>query len=310
MFSSLWNFLTLPALPRTSFALTPTHLALIEMQKRSGNFYPKKLGIQTLPVGLVNASMTEPNIARESEFISLLSASAQQAGFGRRLKLSVTLPEGSAHSSVVTLENKPGSRAELAQMMEWKIGRATNLKAAELHLSFQPLSSLTGQPRWLVAAVHKQVLAQYERLFSQLGWQVGFVLPQHLGEAQWLRRGEIAATDDQVLVSVNEQGFVVVIVRGQEPLLIREVSCSMEEREDELFRLMVFYRDRLNPTNPVKRLLIVADPSEQAVFAKALAAALEQSPQKLAPITLGLDLDASAPFHRMAAAAGLATLAF
>lgn len=310
MFSSLWNFLTFPALPRTSLALTPTHVALIEMQKRTGNFYPKKLGVQTLPEGLVNASLTEPNILREAEFITLLTTTAQQAGFSRRLKLSVTLPEGSAHSSVITLENKPSSRAELEQMMEWKVGRATTLKPADVQMSFQPLSSLTGQPRWLVAVIHKQVIAQYERLFAQLGWQVGFVLPQHLGEAQWLLRGEIAANDDQVLVSVNHQGFVVVIIRGQEPLLIREVVCSPEEREDELFRLMVFYRDRLNPTNPVKRMLIVGEPSEQAIFSKAVSAALEQNPQKLAPITLGLDMDATAPFHRMAAAAGLATLAF
>lgn len=307
---SLWNFLTLPALPRTSFALTSSHLTLLEMQRRRGHFQPKKLGVQALPPDLVRASLTEPNILREADFISVLSATAEQAGFSRRLKLSITLPEGSAHSIVATLDNKPHSRAELEQMLIWKIGRATNLKATEMRTSLQSLSNLDGQPRWLVTAVHEEVLKQYERLLSQLGWQVGMVLPQHLGEAQWLLRAAAEAHEDQVLVSVNEQGFVVVIVRGQEPLLIREVSCSVAEREDELFRLMVFYRDRLNPTQPVKHLLIVAEPSEQAIFAKALTAALEQNPPKLAPLSLGLTLDASAPFHRLAAAAGLATLAF
>ncbi len=310
MFSSLWNFLTLPTLPRTTFALTPSHLTLLEMQRRKGHFQPKKLGIQTLPPELVRASLTEPNILREADFISVLSATAEQAGFSRRLKLSVTLPEGSAHSIIATLDNKPHSRAELDQMLVWKIGRATNLKATEMRTSVQPLSKLEGQPRWLVTAVHNEVLKQYERLFSQLGWQVGMVLPQHLGEAQWLMRGEVEAHEDQVLVSVNEQGFVVVIVRGQEPLLIREVSCSVEEREDELFRLMIFYRDRLNPTQPVKRMLIVGEPGEQGIFSKALTAALEQNPQKLAPLSLGLTLESSAPFHRLAAATGLATLAF
>lgn len=309
MFSSLWNFLTLPTPPRTSLALTPSHLALIEMQKRSGGFQPKKLGIQTLPAGLMQASLTEPNVVREADFISLLSSVAEQAGFSRKLKLSVTLPAASAHSIIVTLEHKPASQAELEQMLGWKIGRATNLKAAEMHTSFQPLSSVNGQPRWLVAAVHNHVLKQYERLFAQLGWQVGVVLPQPLGEAQWLLRSATEVNEDQVLVSVNEQGFVVVIVRGQEPLLIREVTCTPEEREDELFRLMVFYRDRLNPTQPVKRMLIVGEPSEQTVFSKALTSALEQTPQKLAPISLGLNLEASAPFHRLAAAAGLATMA-
>lgn len=310
MFSSLWNFLTSPTLPRTSLALTPTHFALIEMQKRGGNFNPKRLAVQSFPAGVIQASLTEPNINKESEFISLLTSSAEQAGFSRKLKLSVTLPEGSAHSIVVTLEQKPKTRTELEQMLEWKIGRATNLKASEMHNSYHPLESQSGQPRWLVAAIHKQVLEQYERLFSQLGWQVGVVLPQHLGEAQWLMRHAAASDEDQVLVSVSGQGFVVVVVRGTEPLLIREVTCSPEEREDELYRLMVFYRDRLNPTQPIKGLLIIGDPTEQAIFAKALTAALEQNPPKVTPISLGLNLDANAPFHRLAAAAGLASMAY
>ena len=307
---SLWNFLTSPTLPHTSLAITPSHIALLEIQKRRGEFSPKKLGVQSLPPELVQASLTEPNVMREADFVSLLSATAQQAGFSRRLKLSATLPEGSAHASVVTLESTPKSRAELEQMLTWKVGRATNLKATEIKITSQPLSAQGGQPRWLVAAVHKEVLAQYERLFSQLGWQVGLVLPQHMGEAQWLLRGEVSANEDQVLVSVNPQGFVVVLVRGHEPLLIREISCAPEEREDELFRLMVFYRDRLAPTQPVKRLLILGEAGEQAPFSQALTAALEQTPQKLVPLSLGLNLEANAPFHRLAAAAGLATLAF
>jgi Tfp pilus assembly PilM family ATPase len=310
MFSSLWNFLTLPTLPRTSLAIMPTHLALLEMQKRGGNFHPKKLGVQPLPEGLVRVSLTEPNITRESEFLTLLSATAEKAGFSRKLKLSVTLPEGSAHSQIVTLEHKPASRAELEQMLAWKIGRTTNLKAADLRLSFTPLSQQSGQPRWLVAGVHQQVLDQYERLFSQLGWQAGLILPQHLGEAQWLLRGGAAADEDQALVSVNEQGFVVVLVRGTEPLLIREVTCTPQEREDEFFRLLVFYRDRMNPTHPLKRVLVIGETNEQGIFSNALTAALEQSPQKLSPLTLGLNLDAAAPFHRLAAAAGIATMSY
>lgn len=302
--------MTSPTLPQTSLAITPSHVALMEIKKQRGEFSPKKLGVQSLPAGLVQASLTEPNVKREADFVSLLAATAQQAGFSRRLKLSASLPEGSAHASVVSLESTPGSRAELEQMLTWKIGRATSLKATDIKTSWQPLSPQDGQPRWLVAAVHKEVLAQYERLFAQLGWQAGVVLPQHMGEAQWLLRGEAAANEDQVLVSVNPQGFVVVIVRGHEPLLIREVVCTPEEREDELFRLMVFYRDRLAPMHPIKRVLVLGEPSEQAVFAQAISAALEQTPPKLAPLSLGLALEPNAPFHRLAAAAGLATLSF
>jgi Tfp pilus assembly PilM family ATPase len=310
MFSSLWNLLTVAALPNTSLAITSSHLALIELQRRGGAFQPKKLGVQTLPEGLVKTALAEPNITREAEFIEALSALADKAGFARRLKLSVTLPAGSAQSQVVTLDQQPGSRAELEQMLAWKISRTTNLKPAEMRTSTQSLSSENGQARYLVAAVHEQVIEQYERVFAQLGWQAGAILPQPLGEAQWLLRSELAHDEDQALVSVNERGFVVVLVRGDEPLLVREVVCAPEEREDEFFRLLVFYRDRLNPTQPLKRLLLIGEPSEQLVFSQALTSALEQSPQKLTPLTVGLNLDAHAPFHRLAAAAGTAALAF
>lgn len=310
MFSSLWNFLTVAALPSTSLSITPSHLALIELQRRGGAFQPKKLGVQTLPEGLVKASLAEPNITREAEFVDVLSTLANKAGFARRLKLSVTLPAGSAQSQVVTLEQPSGARAELEQMLAWKLSRTTNLKPAEMRISMQQLSPEQGHARYLVAAVHEQVLGQYERAFSQLGWQAGAILPQPLGEAQWLLRNQLAQNEDQALVSINERGFVVVFVRGDEPLLVREVICAPEEREDEFFRLLVFYRDRLNPTQPLKNLLLVGDPNEQSVFSQALTAALDQNPQKLTPLTLGLTLEASAPFHRVAAAAGTAALAY
>ncbi len=310
MFASLWNFLTVPKMPHTALAITSSHLALVELNKRGGAFQPKKLGLQTLPAGLVKVSLTEPNITREAEFIEALSALAEQAGFARKLSLSVTLPAGSAYSLVVTLDQKPASRAEMKQMLDWKISRTTSLKSADMRTSFQPLSAHNGQPRYLVGAVHAQVLGQYERAFAQLGWQAGAIVPQHLGEAQWLLRNELDSHEDQALVSVNERGFVVVLVRGHEPLLVREVICEPHEREDEFFRLLIFYRDRLNPSQPLKRILLLGEPSEQIVFSQALTSALEQSPQKLAPLTLGLNLEASAPFHRVAAAAGTASMAF
>ncbi len=310
MFASLWNFLTVPTLPHTALAITPSHLTLVELNKRSGAFQPKKLGIQALPEGLVRASLSEPNITREPEFLEICSALAEQAGFARKLSLSVTLPEGSAYSLVVTLDQHPTSRTETEQMLDWKISRTTSLKTADMRTSFQALTSENGQPRYLVGAVHNQVLGQYERIFALLGWQAGAIIPQHLGEAQWLLRNELDSHEDQALVSVNERGFVVVLVRGQEPLVVREVICEPQEREDEFFRLLIFYRDRLNPSQPLKRILVLGEPGEQAVFSQALTAALEQSPQKLAALSLGLNLEANAPFHRLAAAAGTASTGF
>jgi hypothetical protein len=119
--------------------------------------------------------------------------------------------------------------------------------------------------------------------------------------------------DDQVVVSLNERGFDAVIVRGQEPLMVREVECAPEERENEFYRLMVFYRDRLTlegADKPLNRALMIGPIPEQHRFRNVLASAMERQVVTLDPQQIGLKIDPSAPFSNFAAAGGLATMAW
>jgi hypothetical protein len=119
--------------------------------------------------------------------------------------------------------------------------------------------------------------------------------------------------DDQVVVSLNERGFDAVIVRGQEPLMVREVECAPEERENEFYRLMVFYRDRLTlegADRPLNRALMIGSATEQRRFHNVLASAIERQIVPLDPKQIGLRIDPSAPFNHFAAAGGLATMAW
>ena len=97
--------------------------------------------------------------------------------------------------------------------------------------------------------VRLAVLAEYEAVFERLGWDVGLVLPRHIGEAWWLMRsgnaGKPDASQDALLVSSHEEGFTAVISRAGEPVLVRGVACDAEDRLDELYRLLLFYRERL-----------------------------------------------------------------
>lgn len=307
--SSMWNFLTAPSIPRTALAVSETYLSLVTLRQRGGNFEPRNLGVLRLPQGLVRAHFTEPNIADEATFVEQLNKVATQANLGRVRHLTLALPEGSARSLVVTLDSVPGSRAELNQMLDWKIERSLGDKLGELRMTHKRLSPFNGRAQWLVTATHQAVLAQYERVLQESGWHAGLIVPQHLGEAQWLMRTDL--NEDQAMVSFNEHGFAAVIVRGREPILVRDITCTPEEREDEFHRLMVFYRDRLLPENsPVtlNRLLTIGSSEEQKRFRNTLEAAIETRPQALTPQHLGLKLDPNAPFDRFAAAAGLATL--
>lgn len=311
LISGIWNYLTAPDLPRTALAVSETHLALVTLRRSGREFAPRNLGVQRLPVGLVRADFAAPNISDEATFTEQLTRTATQAGMNRLRGLSVALPAGSARSMVVALDAVPGSRAELQQMIEWKIERTLGQKFGDLRTGYQRLRDFNGRPHWLVSAVHNEVMAQYELIFKGLGWRVGLAVPQHLGEAQWLMRAGL--NEDQVLISLHERGFDAVIVRGREPLLVREVQCAADEREDEFFRLMIFYRDRLLTEDApitLNRVLTVGDVAEQRRFRDVVSSALDKHAVALDPAQLGLKVDPAAPFDHFAAASGLATMAW
>jgi len=311
IFSGLWNYLTVPDLPRTALSIGENHLSIVTLRRSGKEFEPRNLGVLRLPAGLVRAGFSEPNISDEPALIEHLKKTANQAGIARPRALSLALPPGSAHSQVVTLDSVPASRQELTQMIEWKAERAFGQKSADLRISHSRLRNFNGRPQWLITGVHNRVLEQYERIFKELRWHIGLVVPQHFGEAQWLLRQTV--DDDQVVVSLHERGFDTVIVRGKEPILIREVECSAQECEDEFFRLMVFYRDRLQPENSamtLSRLLLLGTVAEQRRFRDVLNSALENHTVSLDPPQIGLKVDPTAPFNQFAAAGGLATMAW
>jgi Tfp pilus assembly PilM family ATPase len=309
--SSIWKFLTTPDWPSTAVAISESHVALSTLRKRRGEFEPRNLGVLRLPKGLVRPSFTEPNVTDEADLVEKLRETLTQAGQRRLRRVAVALPAGSARSLVFTLENLPSDRREVEQMIEWKIERTVGSQISELRIAHERLSDFNGRSHWLASAIHERVAEQYERVLHQLGWQAGLLVPQALGEAQWLMRTDLE--EDQALVSLREDGFDTVIVRGHEPILVREVSCPPEEREDEFYRIMIFYRDRLVPehgTAQLSRLLTLGNPQEQRRFREVLIAALENAAVSLDPAQIGLRVEPSAPFKDFAAAAGLATLAW
>jgi len=309
--SGLWNYLTAPDLPRTALSISETHLAIVTLRRSRGEFEPRNLGVLRLPDGLVQAGFSEPNISDEIALKEHLTRTATQAGINRQRSLSVALPAGSARGQVISIESTPDSRSELSQLIEWKIERSFGHKFSDLRTSSTRLNNSGGRSHWLITAIHSRVLEQYERIFKELRWPVGLIVPQHMGEAQWLIRQK--SKEDQIVVSLNEHGFDTVIVRGTEPILVREVECSEQEREDEFYRLVVFYRDRLVPENEpitLNCLLTLGTATDQRRFREVLSSALENHAISLDPQQVGLKVDPGAPFNHFAAAGGLATMAW
>lgn len=288
--------------------------SVVQLDRGQGGFIVKRAASINLPADLVRPSFDESNLAEPSELVEALSDLLMSAGLMRQRKWSVALPEATARTAILTLEGAAGSRREIEEVLEWKIERTFGAPLKEMRLTRQQLTpNAQKQARYLVSAVRLSVLAEYESVFAALGWQAGLVLPRHAGEEQWLRNG---SRGDGLLLTAHDEGFTAVLMRDNRPLTLRSVFCETEECDDELHRVLLFYRERSgsngddNPTT-VDRLLVVGDRLDKKRVAQITHEVLGVNLKPLDAADVGLRIPGGdLAFDVIAGPAGLARLAW
>jgi Tfp pilus assembly PilM family ATPase len=317
-----------PRLPQAAVALSGEAASVVQLERRGGGLTVRSAGLLPLPAGLVRPSFDEPNVADVPELAGALSELLTSAGLARRKRWSIGLPEASTRTSILTMETAPASRAEAEEMLRWKTERALGAPLDELRVSRERLRpDAQGRARHLVAGVRLSVLSDYEQVFSTLGWQTGLVLPRHMGEAWWLMRDGAAAAaagGDSLLVSSHAEGFTAVILRDGAPLYVRGIICETEDRADELYRFLLFYRDRTSPQaaegadapppiygDGIGRLLVAGTGIDVSQASAIVEETLSVPPRAVQPADLRLAFPSGEiDFRQIAAPAGLAALAW
>jgi hypothetical protein len=301
-----------PRLPPAAVGIESSAASVVQLDRARGAFVIKRAATVKLPANLINASFDENNIAEPDALLEALSDLVTSAGLLRQRKWSVTLPEATTRSAILTIEAAGGSRREVEEVLEWKIERAFGAPLSELRLGRDVLpASGQKQARYLVTGVRLSVLAEYESVFATLGWQMGLVLPRHMGEEQWLRGS--SSGGDGLLLSAHDAGFTAVLVRNNRPLTLRSVFCETEECDDELHRILLFYRDRSGSNGDgtsVSRLLVMGDRLDKRRVAEIAEETLGVKLEPLGAADVGLSVPGDLPFDTIAGPAGLARMAW
>jgi hypothetical protein len=303
-----------PRFPSSAVGIDSNCASVVQLDRTRGGFAVKRAASINLPPGLVHAGFDENNIEDPSDLARVLSDLLAGAGLLRQRKWSVALPETSTRAAVVALETAPGSRRELEEVLEWKIERSFGAPSAELRVSREQLAP-DGQrhSRYLITAVRTSVLAEYEAVFAALGWQAGLILPRHAGEQQWLRNGH---PGDGLLLTAHAEGFTAVLMRNNRPVTLRAVFCEAEECDDELHRVLLFYRERSaangqGDSASVEQLLVVGDwlDKQRVVDITQQTLGVQLKPLNAADVGLIIPTG-DLTFDTIAAPAGLARLAW
>jgi len=300
-----------PNYPRAALGLEQESVTALALQKEGrGRFGIKQAATIVLPERLLTPSFTDVNIASSEEMLVMLDEAVTKAGLRSQKRWSVSLPSSTARTAILTLETEPASASELSELLDWKAENNFGVPAGELRLSQRKISpDAGGKSRYFATAVKLSVIDEYETLFERNGWRAGLILPRAVSEAKWLVDTKNAT--DSLLISSQSDGFTAFILRGDEPAVVRTVNCTESERDDEIYRLLMFYRDRLAndaSANFLEKLLVIGRDFIPEKLREIANEALGRALNVLRPEDVGLILPTQdLSFDDLAAPAGLAT---
>ncbi|HEX8367090.1 MAG TPA: hypothetical protein VF604_00850 [Pyrinomonadaceae bacterium] len=306
--------LTKPNYPKAAIGLERDSLTALALERRGkGQYGIRQAATVILPENLLNPNFLEENISSANELIVFLNEVVNNAGLLKQSRWSISLPSATARTAILTLDNQPSSKQELEEILDWKAERSFGAPAGDLRISQQKISpDASGKPRYFATAVKLSILDEYETLFEMMRWKAGLVLPRAVSEAKWLTDNRNQG--DSLLISSQADGFTAVLLRGSEPTVVRSVTCSATEVDDEIYRLLMFYRDRFaieETGNLLEKLLVVGKHFNFNRLREISAEALGTTLKILRPEDVGLNIPASSlNFDELAAPAGLATFAW
>lgn len=304
--------LTQPNYPKAALGLERESVTALALQKEGKNrFGIKQAATVDLPVNLLTPSFTERNIHSPNEMLVMLEEAIGNAGLRKQKRWSVSLPSNTARTAILTLDNEPASKEELTEILDWKSEQTFGVASGDLRISRRRIKSdASGKARYFATAVKLSVVDEYELLFETLGWHTGLIMPRAVSEANWLVDAKSQA--DSLLISSQSDGFTALLLRGDEPTVVRSVTCGDGERDDEIYRLLMFYRDRFGAdtsVNSLESVLVVGKDFAPAKLKDIAAEALGRTLSILRPEDVGLSMPVQTlQFDDLAAPAGLATL--
>jgi hypothetical protein len=308
------SVLTQPNFPKAAIGFEKNSITALSLQKEGRNLFGvKQAATVELPAHLLEPNFFEKNIANPKELMVLIEDAVVSAGLMGQKSWSVSLPSNSARSAILTLENGVSAKNESEEIFDWKAEQSFGAPASQLRITSQKISpDKEGRPRYFATAVKLSVIDEYETIFENFGWRAGLILPRAVSETKWLT--DASSHTDSLLISSQSDGFSAILMRAGEPAVIRTVTCTDSERNDEIYRLLMFYNDRFAAGNSEKlldRILLIGKDLVPGKIREISSEALGRALQILRPDEVGLNLPASSlSFDDLAAPAGLAAFGF
>ncbi|HLI77991.1 MAG TPA: hypothetical protein VKV02_13685 [Acidobacteriaceae bacterium] len=140
----------------------------------------------------------------------------------RNADLTLIIPDAAVRVLLLDFDTLPTKLSEALPIVRFRLKKLVPFDSDEAMVSFQVLSSTRSMVRVLAVAMPRDVLAEYETLAREAGFEPGAVLPSTLAALASLDEGEGAS----LVVNAHALGVTTAIVRAGILLLHRAVELT------------------------------------------------------------------------------------
>jgi hypothetical protein len=215
-------------------------LAAVRLVRDGGRLRLAAAASLDLPEGVVELSLTRPNVLDAATFRRALDSLLERVGALEAGRAALVLPDAVLRLALVPAgEVKPRRRAEMEELVRFRLHKALPFDVRESRLAWA--GPQAGQ--LLVAAIFKPVLESYEKVLAEAGLEPGLVEPTALA----LLAGEETSQGDRLLVNWDEGYVSLIVARSGWPLVVRTLSGGLgpEAVAREVGNTVLYYHEKL-----------------------------------------------------------------
>lgn len=180
----------------------------------------------SLPEGSVLPGLKPGNVGDRAALLAavrkVLEAVADKSK-GREVTLIV--PDASVRVLLLDFDSLPSKAVEALPVVRFRLKKLLPFEAEDAAVSYQIMSSAKGLVRVVAAAMPREVLAEYEAVVREAGYEPGAVLPSTLAALAGLDVSDSAT----LVVNAGPKGVTTAIVQAGLLLLHRSVDMTTDE---------------------------------------------------------------------------------
>ncbi|MCE2543160.1 MAG: hypothetical protein J4F30_06980 [Acidobacteria bacterium] len=237
-----------------------------------------------LPAGALAPAPAAANV-RNREAAAAAVREAFQRLSPREPRVSLVVPDSAAKVSILRFDTVPARRAELERLIRWKVREAVPFKLDDAQVSWSAAAPIEGARAFVVVAMRRDIVEEYEALAAAAGAQPGVVTPASLALLNLALAGAPRAhpAGDRLLVHAAAGYNSVAVLRGGGLALF---SCQPGEGAEDLpnlvHRTAMYYEDRLGGTG-LRQVILATGRRDVEALAGRLAASVAAPIEPLAP---------------------------